>query len=550
MRFAFYGRVSTEDHQDEHASRGWQLRRARQLIEAHGGVIVAEFFDVGHSRSLPWHRRPQASPLLQEIKQPSRGWDAIVLGESARAFYANQFSNTFPILEHHHIGLWVPEVGGKVDPDSEAHDMLMSLFGGMSKGERSRIKLRVKTAMADLTEREGRFLGGRPPYGYRLVEAGAHPNPEKAAAGIQLHRLEPDPDTGPVVAEIFAAYLAGDGFRTIAQRLTDRGVPSPSAHDAARNPHRSGRGWAFGTVRSILENPRYTGRQVWGRQPRFETLLDSNSPHDGYITAQRWADPDDWVRSEHQAHEALVDDLAFQQVQAIIRRKGADPQRAERTPKAVSPYLMAGMVTCDLCGRKMSGHRSDRRLGYQCRIRESYALPDGDPHPKSVWLPETKLLATTFGWLEEIFAPQNRPHILDQIADATHHAPPAVTQAALDLKDARQRIERLVTAVESGVLAPDEIASKLRDLRERRDRATAVLAAAETMTGQLDAPAIAQLLDELGGLVAIEATLTDDERRAVLQESTLAVRYNHHTRTAHYKVDLGRGVSVRVGGGT
>jgi DNA invertase Pin-like site-specific DNA recombinase len=61
MRFAFYGRVSTEDHQDEQASRGWQLRRARQLIEPGGGAIVAEFFDVGHSRSLPWQRRPQAS---------------------------------------------------------------------------------------------------------------------------------------------------------------------------------------------------------------------------------------------------------------------------------------------------------------------------------------------------------------------------------------------------------------------------------------------------------------------------------------------------------
>jgi hypothetical protein len=33
MRFAFYGRVSTEDNQDPEASRNWQIARARGLIE-------------------------------------------------------------------------------------------------------------------------------------------------------------------------------------------------------------------------------------------------------------------------------------------------------------------------------------------------------------------------------------------------------------------------------------------------------------------------------------------------------------------------------------
>lgn len=53
MRLAFYGRVSTEDQQDPQASRGWQLSRARQLVEPADGSIVAEFFDIGTSRSLP-----------------------------------------------------------------------------------------------------------------------------------------------------------------------------------------------------------------------------------------------------------------------------------------------------------------------------------------------------------------------------------------------------------------------------------------------------------------------------------------------------------------
>ena len=71
-----------------------------------------------------------------------------MIGEPQRAFYGNQFSLIFPIFTHYGVQLWVPEVGGPVDPGSEAHDLVMTLFGGMSKGERTRVKTRVRAAMS------------------------------------------------------------------------------------------------------------------------------------------------------------------------------------------------------------------------------------------------------------------------------------------------------------------------------------------------------------------------------------------------------------------
>jgi site-specific DNA recombinase len=162
LKLAFYGRVSTEDQQDPESSRAWQLHRSQQLIEPHGGIIIAEYFDCGHSRSLPWQRRPAASRLLEALRDPDRGFAGVVIGEPQRAFYGNQFSLTFPIFTHYGVQLWVPEVGGPVDPGSEAHDLVMTLFGGMSKGERTRIKTRVRAAMSAQTATEGRFLGGPP----------------------------------------------------------------------------------------------------------------------------------------------------------------------------------------------------------------------------------------------------------------------------------------------------------------------------------------------------------------------------------------------------
>lgn len=116
------------------------------------------------------------------------------------------------------MGLWVPEVGGAIDPASEAHDLVMSVFGGMSKGERKRTKIRVRSSLEVQTKVEGRFLGGCPPYGYRLADAGPHPNPGKAAIGQRLHRLERDPDAAPIVVRIFGEYLGGLGIFAMAPR--------------------------------------------------------------------------------------------------------------------------------------------------------------------------------------------------------------------------------------------------------------------------------------------------------------------------------------------
>src|SRR3974390_3097183 len=175
LRFAFYGRVSTEDWQDPVTSRARQLEQAGVLVAGHG-QIVAGFFDSGHSRTLPWARRPQAAALGAALADPDRGWDAIVIGEYERAFYGNQYASMAPLFEHYVMQLWMPEVGGRVDWHAEDHEETMLALGLSSKREITRTRVRVRTAMAAQTLEQGRYLGGRPPYGYRLGAAGPHPS--------------------------------------------------------------------------------------------------------------------------------------------------------------------------------------------------------------------------------------------------------------------------------------------------------------------------------------------------------------------------------------
>jgi len=169
---------------------GEAARAGRALVRGHG-VIVAELFDVGESRMVAWARRSQSAALIAQLADPDRGWDAVVIGEYERAFYGSQYATMAPLFEYYGVQLWMPETGGRVDYASEHDEKTMTVLGLSSKREITRTSIRVRTAMAVQTREQGRYLGGRPPYGYRLGDAGPHPDKAHAAWGRRAHRLDP-----------------------------------------------------------------------------------------------------------------------------------------------------------------------------------------------------------------------------------------------------------------------------------------------------------------------------------------------------------------------
>jgi site-specific DNA recombinase len=384
LRFAFYGRVSTEDHQDPVTSRARQLAQARSLV-AGRGQIVGEFFDIGQSRTLAWARRPQAAALAAALADPGRGWEAIVIGEYERAFYGGQYASMAPLLEHYGIQLWAPGVGGRIDFHAEDHEQAMLALGYQSKREITRTRIRVRAAMATQTREQGRYLGGRPPYGYRLADAGPHPNKAHAAWGRRAHRLEPDPHTAPIVRWMFAQRLAGHSVARITRALNDAGIPCPSAADPQRNPHRTGAAWTPSTVAAILANPRYTGRQVWNRQRTDRDLAGPANTTLGHRPVQRWNLPAGWVISARPAHPALVSEADYVAAQDASAPRGPAGPAARR-------YLLAGLLRCGRCGRRLESAWSNGKPAYRCRHGHTSATRPDPGRPKNLYVREDQIL--------------------------------------------------------------------------------------------------------------------------------------------------------------
>ena len=557
IRFALSARTSTDDLQDPADSLRWQTDTARRLIAPHG-EIVTTYHDIDKSRSLPWERRPEAFRILHDLRNPHRGWDALVIAEPQRAFSGTQFEGILLQFAHYGVGLWVPELGGPVDIENDGHYMALSNYGTMSRAERNRTRLRVANAMRAHAQ-AGRWLGGRPPYGYRIADAGPHTNPSKAASGARLHQLAPDPETAPVVRRIFDMYLAGAGYKQIAAVLTNEGIPSPSAHDPKRNSHRPGHSWAMSAVRAILVNPRYLGYQVSGRTKKKDVLLDPDVPALGHVTRQQWQQRNEWVTSTVQAYDAIVEERVWHRVQALVasstRTKAVTPSR--RTHAGVrrsdsSRYPLAGLVICDACGKRLQGNTVRGYSLYRCRVSSDYASPLKD-HPPCLSVREDRLLVHIDQWLSKLFTPENIEATAASIVTADsedRREDPEVARARITLVESERKLAKHLDGLEAGIPA-EVIAPRIAATQREKAAAEAVLASAPPTPQPLTLDEVIETLSMLRDLPELLGAIEQADRATLYQALGLHVTYRRvgaveqvRLRTSLRAVDLER-VGVR-----
>ena len=539
--FAAYVRTSTEENQSPEDSRRWQLALADQLIRPHGGAVTTVYHDIDVSRSLPWSRRPEASRLLADAINRNRGWKRLVIGEPQRAFSGAQFQLVFPVLTHYGVELWVPEIGGAVDPDSEAHDLVMNLFGGLSKAERRRIQHRTRAAVLALAA-DGRWLGGRPNYGYRVVDTGLpHPNRSKASAGIRLRTLEPDPDTAPIVRRIFEMFDTGIGYRTIAHRLETEGIPSPGEIGPVRHPRSAGV-WGGSVVRAILVNPRYLGHQVAGRQRRCDELLDASDPALGTVSRQHWQSPDNWSRADNQSWPALVPEELFQSVnKRIANTHGSGRRRPRAEP---GKYLLAGIIRCGHCGKSMFGSTMKDKPYYRCSAtRPDYSVPSVPGHPPTFSVREDRILAALDGWLATLADPANLDAAVAAILaadEASAIEPAEVSRARLQVKRLETELDRLIGAIRAG-MDPALAAPQTREIQGRIAEATSAIERWEhshRRAEPLSEADIRAVLADAGALARLIRDADRIERATLYQTLSLSLSYEKEAATSKEVIHL------------
>lgn len=106
---------------------------------------------------------------------------------------------------------------------------------------------------------------------------------------------------------------------------------------------------------------------------------------------QRWNLPDGWVISNKLAHLALVSEADFIAAQDVSAGRGPAPcddvSALERRR-----YLLAGLLACGTCGRRMESAWSNRKPAYRCRHGHTSAAAPDPGRPGNAYVREELIL--------------------------------------------------------------------------------------------------------------------------------------------------------------
>ena len=121
-------------------------------------------------------------------------------------------------------------------------------------------------------------------------------------------------------------------------------------------------------MRAILAEPPLHGPEVWNKQRKDEVLLDVEDVALGHDTKMRW---NDTVRV---GLVTRADPRSARDPRAVRRRAGhvrRTNQRRARTPTGAGRhYVLAGLLRCGVCGRRMQGQWNHGRAYYRCKYPE------------------------------------------------------------------------------------------------------------------------------------------------------------------------------------
>lgn len=329
MKAALYLRVSTED-QRERQSIDNQRDFARRYCELHEIEVYAEYADDGFSGTTPIERRPAGSRLLEDARL--KKFDTVLIYRIDRLARSTlHLLNGVEALEA--AGVALRSMSEPFDTGTAVGKFILTVLASIAALERDTLRERSGMGM-ERTAREGRWNGGKAPFGYKVVN----------------RRLEIETETAEVVSQVFALYLEGKGTTWIADHLTAHKVPQPRAR---QKKELSGR-WAPSSVSKLLNNRTYIGKATWRR--RHIVTTDGKNPR--YIPAEL----DKQIEFDV---PRIISDEDFARVQSLLE---ANMTNASRNRKRF--YPLRRLVFCGKpgCGRRFigGGSQRDQNFYYTC----------------------------------------------------------------------------------------------------------------------------------------------------------------------------------------
>ena len=403
MTAVIYARYSSDSQRE--ASIEGQLRDCKDYAEKNGITVVGTYIDRAYSAKTD--DRPDFQRMIKDSGK--KIFDVVLVWKLDR-FARNRFDavNYKYQLEKNGVHLV-----SAMEPISQGPEGIMveSMLIGMAEYYSAELALKVARG-----ERENalqcKYNGGVVPLGFTI--------------GKEDRLYHIDPETAPIVQEIFTRYANGEPAEKIAASLNERGLRT-----------RTGKPFVKNSFFQIFRNRRYIGEY------RYKDIVTP-----GGIPA-------------------IVDEDLFNRVQ---QRFEQNKIAHGRPAKEDVSYLLTTKLFCGKCGTLMGGESGTSHMGntyyyYKCGKAKRHGKAHCDlkairKEPLERFVVETAI--------KVIFSDEIIERLIDLIMEAQQQENTRLPVLKDQLRDTEKRLANLLEAIEQGILTPTT-KQRLDELEARKE---------------------------------------------------------------------------------
>ena len=343
QRCYIYTRVSTAIQVD-----GYSLDAQRDKLIKYAEYqeldIAHEYSDQGKSGKSV-EGRPEFMQMLEDIKSEKDQVSYVLVFKLSRfGRNAADVLSSLQLMQDYGVNLVCVEDG--IDSSKDAGKLMISVLSAVAEIERENIQIQTMEGRKQKA-REGKWNGGLPPYGYKLVN------------GLLMIEEE----EAEIIRIIFDKYL-NTSMESIAitEYLNSHGYKKKLRQNNTLDY------FTENFISKVLDNAVYCGRITYGkrtmekvtgtrneyRQVRKDDYIDVKGIHEGIITEEEWA-------------------------QVQIKRKSMAAYQP-KTHSLEHEHILSGLLKCPKCGGPMYGNvnRKKKKDGssykdyffYRCQRRK------------------------------------------------------------------------------------------------------------------------------------------------------------------------------------
>ncbi len=340
FKTGLYVRLSIEDVRDRKDSDSIenQTYLLKQFVEERPFLQIYSIYTDNGEKGTNFDR-PEFNRLMDDVK--AGRVNCIVVKDLSRfgrdyLETGNYLEKIFPFLGVRFIS--INDNYDSFNPENSNEGLIISLKNLLNDVYTKDISKKIISTFRE-RQSKGEFLGAHVPYGYSRPDDGTY-------------KLVVDEEAALVIRQIYQWKVEGLSDTTIARRLNDMGIPSPSKYKYLKGEWKNARYnnniWQRQAIKAITENEVYLGHKIYGKiqASLYEGKRKSRVPRD------------EWTIIEND-HEPIIDQETFDIVHATrlevykeFTERLEQNKHFENTENIFKDIAICGDCKCKLVRRR------------------------------------------------------------------------------------------------------------------------------------------------------------------------------------------------------